>query len=121
MHQPRSFLVVAEEPERLSLLATTLHRKFPNSIVQTCRDSDAAIAVVKAHALDAIVLHRSSDMDEIPLLEVVRYVTSAPIVAMSGYRLEAPALAAGASKYLHVEQWLLIGTVVAELIGATAE
>lgn len=121
MHQPRSFLVIAEEPERLSLIATTLHRKFPNSVVQTCRDSDAAVAVVKAHTLDAIVLHRSCDMDEMPLLEVVHNATSVPIVAMSGYRLESAALAGGATKYLHIEQWLLVGTVVAELIGAKAE
>jgi len=121
MRQPRTFLVIAEEPERLSLIATTLHRKFPNSVVQTCRDADPALAVVRAHKLDAIVMHRSSDMDEIPLLEHIRSATNVPIVAVTGYGLETAALAAGAAQYLHVEQWLLIGTVVAELIGARSD
>lgn len=118
MKQARTFLVVAEDPERLLLLSTTLHRKFPNSVVQTCRDSDAAIEVARNHRLDAIVSHRSTDLEEVPLVEQLRTATSAPIVMMAQPHLEKLAAAAGASRFLDQEQWLLLGLTVGELIGA---
>ena len=45
MRQARCFLVVAEDSERLMLISTTLHRKFPNAVVRTCRDSEPALAI----------------------------------------------------------------------------
>jgi CheY-like chemotaxis protein len=56
MRKVRTFLVVADDPERLMLVSTTLHRKFPNSVVQTCRDSEIAIEIARAQNLDAIVV-----------------------------------------------------------------
>ena len=121
MRQARSFLVVADDPERLFLFSTTLHRKFPNSIVQTCRDSEAAREVARTQVLDVIVCHRATDLDELPLLEALRAVSSTPIVAVSGPHFAGDALASGASRHLNTEQWLLLGTVVGELIGARAD
>lgn len=118
MNKARSFLVVADDPERLMLVSTTLHRKFPNAIVQTCRDSGAALIVARDHTLDAIVAQRSSDLDELPLVESLRAVTTVPIVLMSGDHHEQVATEAGASCFLRHDQWLLIGTVIAKLIGA---
>ena len=85
---------------------------------QTCRDSEAAVDVARTPQLDAIIAHRSAVLDELPLVESLRAVTSAPIVLISGSHYEHAALAAGASQYLHHDQWLLIGTRVGELIGA---
>jgi hypothetical protein len=118
MRQPRSFLVVAEDPERLFLFSTTLHRKFPNSIVQTCRDSQAAQEVARTQWLDAIVANRSTDLDELPLLGCLRAVTATPIVAISSAQHAGEAIAGGAARHLNPEQWLLVGTIVGELIGA---
>ena len=118
MRQARAFLVVAEDPERLFLLSTTLHRKFPNCVVQTCRDSGAALEVARAQWFDAIVTNRSTDLDEIPLLESLRAVTSAPIVAVTAPQHAEQARAAGAVDHLTHGEWLLIGTTVAERIGA---
>jgi DNA-binding NarL/FixJ family response regulator len=118
MRQSRTFLVVAEDAERLFLISTTLHRKFPCSVVQTCRDSEAALEVARTQQLDAIVATRSTDLDEIPLLESLRAVTSTPIVLMSDPHQAQQAMAAGAAGYLNTEQWLLVGTTVGELIGA---
>ena len=118
MKTARSFLVVADDPERLMLVSTTLHRKFPNAIVQTCRDSDAAIVVARDHTLDAIVAQRSSDLDELPLVKSLRAVTTAPIVLMSGAHQGQVATQAGASYFLRRDQWLLVGSAVANLIGA---
>jgi DNA-binding response OmpR family regulator len=100
------------------LLSTTLHRKFANAIVQTCRDSEAAIVVARDHPLDAIVAQRSFDLDELPLVESLRAVTTVPILLMSGAHNECVAKRAGASGVLHHDQWLLVGTVLAKLIAA---
>lgn len=101
------------------LVSTTLHRKFPNAVVQTCRDAETAIEVAKSQRLDAIVAQRGADADELPLVEGLRAVTTVPIVLMSGAHHESTAIAAGASHFLHRDEWLLIGTVVAKLIGAS--
>lgn len=121
MRHARSFLVIAEDSQRLFLIANTLQRKFPHSVVQTCRDSPAAVAIVTSQPLDAIVAHRSADMDEIPLVECLRAVTTVPIVLMTSAALIEKALHAGASRCVGKEQWLLIGTEVAATIGATKE
>jgi DNA-binding response OmpR family regulator len=119
MRHARTFLVVAEDTERLFLISSTLHRKFPNSVVQTCRDSEAALEVARTQQLDAIVTNRSADLDSIPLLESLRAVTSTPILLMSDANHAQQAVAAGAAGFLNNEQWLLIGTTVGKLIGAT--
>src|SRR5687767_6928143 len=99
MRTIRTFLVVVDDPERLMLVSTTLHRKFPNAIVQTCRDSEAAVAVARAQRLDAIVVQRGADSDELPLVEELRTVTTVPIVLMSGAHHERLAIEAGASHF----------------------
>lgn len=119
MKSGRSFLVIADDPERLLLVSTNLHRNFPNAVVQTCRDSEAAIAVARNQTLDAIVALRSSDQDELPLVESLRASTIAPILLISGAHHEAKAKAAGASGFLRHDQWLLAGTTLAQLIGAS--
>jgi len=118
MRDPRSFLVISEDTDRLMLISNTLHLKFPNSVVQTCRDSEVAVKVSRTQQLDAIIAHRSSDMDEIPLVECLRAVTAVPILLMSALVSADRAIAAGASSFLHFDEWLLVATAVGKLIGA---
>ncbi|MGH7946093.1 MAG: hypothetical protein ACREH8_03135 [Opitutaceae bacterium] len=118
MRQARTFLVIAEDAERLMLISGALHRKFPISVVQTCRDGETALQAVRTQRLDAIIASRSTDLDELPLVESIRRETSVPIVLVSGAHHEKPAIAAGASAFLDRDRWLLIGNSVAEMIGA---
>jgi DNA-binding response OmpR family regulator len=111
-----SLLVIAEDSERLFLFANTLTRKFPNSIVQTCRDGNAATTIAQSVRLDAIIVHRASDLDEIPLVEHLRAITSAPIIAMVREHQAEAARVAGADRCLRPEQWLLVGSAVADLV-----
>src|SRR5688572_2671044 len=97
MLQSRTFLVVADDPDRLLLLSTTLHRKFPNAVVQTCRDSEVAVQVARSQRLDAIIACRSTDMDELSLIEAMRRATAVPIVLVSSPHHEKLAAEAGAS------------------------
>src|SRR5688572_26597671 len=98
MRKVRTFLVIADDPERLMLVTTTLYRKFPNAVVLTCRDSAAALEVTRTQRLDAIVAQRSSDMHELPLVKALGAKTSAPILLMSDDRHEVGAVAAGVSQ-----------------------
>lgn len=118
MREARSFLVVAEDADRLMLISAALHRKFPNAVVQTCRDGEAAFVAVQAQKLDAIVALRSTDFDELPLVENLRSRIAVPIVLVSGAEHERFATDAGATTFLHRDRWLMIGNVVAEVIGA---
>jgi DNA-binding response OmpR family regulator len=118
MLQPRTFLVVVDDPDRLLFLSTTLHRKFPNAVVQTCRDSEIAGQVAQSQRLDAIIACRSIDMDELPLVESLRRLTAVPIVLVSAAHHEKLAAEAGASAFLDHDRWLMIGNVVGDLIGA---
>lgn len=118
MREARSFLVIAEDADRLMLISAALHRKFSNAVVQTCRDGEAAFEGVQARKLDAIVALRSTDFDELPLVENLRSRTAVPIILVSGSEHEKLAASVGASAFLHRDRWLMIGNVVAEVIGA---
>jgi DNA-binding response OmpR family regulator len=121
MRQARVFLVVSDDPERLRLVSTNLQRKFPNAVVQTCRDSEAATQATRTQKLDAIVACGGTDMDALPLVEALRRETVAPIVLLSGGHHEKLASVAGASCFLDRDRWLIVGTVVADLLGARPE
>lgn len=117
MRKLRTFLAITEDAERLSLISTTLHRKFPNSAVLTCRDSKPALAIARAQSLDAVVANASSDLDELLLVDQLRAATTVPILLMSSRHTEEAALAAGATCFLSAQRWLLVGTVVAAMLG----
>lgn len=116
MDSAHCYLVVAEDPARLSHVTATLHRRFPKAVVQTCCDSALAIEAMRSRRTDAIVVHRSSDMDEIPLIEALRSTSRAPIISFIGRQRQEQALAAGATRCLEPEEWLLVGSVIAELL-----
>src|SRR5580765_3276619 len=118
MKQVRNFLVVCGETERLFLLSGVLHRVFPNSAVQTCRDAEVAVATAKAQRFDVVVAARPSDGDAISLVRQLGAATGAPIIAVADQWEKDEMLAAGAARFLGKDEWLLLGKLVAEQIGA---
>jgi DNA-binding NarL/FixJ family response regulator len=120
MKKARSFLVVCGETERLFFLSGVLHRVFPNSLVQTCRDPEAAAEAAKTQRFDAIISARASDGDVISLIRNLCAATEAPVIAVADPAERNEALAAGARGFIGREEWLMVGKVVAEHIGAAA-
>lgn len=119
MNQHRQFLVVDDVADSRFLLVKTLLRKFPQSLVQECEESDVAVVAAGNAKLDAIIAHRSRDIDGITLTRMLRQMNATvPIVMVSGIDRRAAAAEAGANQFLNYDEWLRIGTVVAELIGA---
>src|SRR3954471_14595365 len=104
-------MLVEDNLDNRFLVSKTLRRKFPNALIVECSDSDDAIANLNAHQIAAIVLHRASDADALPMVEMLRKKTQAPIIVMSGVDRSEDVLAAGAAGFLSYDAWLNIGNV----------
>lgn len=108
-----TFVVIDFHAESRFLLVKTLRRKFPAAVIHESDDAEKAIEIARAVNLAAIVTHRTFEMEGIELVRRLRDADPrVPIVMVSGIDREAAALAAGASGFLHYDQWLRIGSVV---------
>ncbi len=121
MPSPR-FLVIDDNADSRFLLVKTLLRKFPKALLQECRSGEAAIATAAKEKLTAVVAHRGFEEEGLSLVRRLREVApQTPIVMVSGVDRTKEALAAGADTFVHYDEWLRIGTVVAETIAAKAQ
>ncbi len=113
-----NFLVIDDNPDSRFLLVKTLLRKFPSAVVQECQSGESAIEFARREDMTAIITHRATEMSGLALLRQLREANaSVPIVMVSSIDRRSAALAAGASAFLLYDEWLRIGTIVAELIG----
>lgn len=114
---PPRFLVVDHHKDSRFLLVKCLLRKFPHAIIEEAEDGDPAIAIARLGGLAAIVTHRTRECLGTELVEKFRQVSpNVPIVMVSGIERTAPALAAGADRFMLYDEWLRIGTIVKELL-----
>lgn len=116
----RHFLVIDDNPDARFLITKTLLRKFPKSVTQECEDAEVALTLAADPRLTVIVVHRLWDVDGASMVRRLRAVNpTVPIVAVSGMNRAIESLAAGASAFLLYDEWLRIGTLVAELLGVS--
>jgi DNA-binding NarL/FixJ family response regulator len=112
---PRQFLIVEHNAEGQFLLSKTLKRKFPDAVLHASHDTDAALDILKNVKVDAIIVHRAADMDGVPLTKALREAMPKGLIVMvSGYDRSKEATAAGATRFLSYDEWLRVGTVVAD-------
>ena len=117
MPSPRRFLIVDDIADSRALVVRTLLRKFPTAIVQECQESATAIVAAGAERFDLIVAHRAADVDGLTLIRLLRRMhATVPLLMISGLDRSREAVAAGATAFHHYDEWLRIGTVVAELL-----
>lgn len=113
-----AFLILDGRADTRFLLAKTLFRKFPRSVLHECSTREHALEIARAGDLSAIILHRVVDDSGTDLVREIRRANpTAPIVVVSSLDQHALALAAGA-EFLHSDEWLRIGSVVGELLSA---
>ena len=111
------FLVVDHNKESRFLLVKCLQRKFPQARILEVEEGDAAIELARTRELAVIVTHRTREYYGTELVEKFRRVNErVPIVMVSGIERTAPALAAGADRFMLYDEWLRIGTIVKELL-----
>jgi DNA-binding NtrC family response regulator len=117
MPRPRKFLIIDDIADSRALIVRTLMRKFPAALVQECQECATAVAAAASETFDVILVHRAVEVDGITMTRMVRQVNpDVPIVMISGIDRTRPALEAGATRFHNYDEWLRIGTVVAEIL-----
>lgn len=112
-----NFVIVDDVDENRYLLAKTLLRKFPQSVIVECQESASALAAVQRDNPTAIIVHRSYDCDGPSIIRILRKVKpDTPIIMVSGRESCPEAIEAGANAFLNYDAWLRIGTVVEEVL-----
>lgn len=113
MGEERTFLVIDYNVESRFLLVKTLRRKFPAATILEADDADHALNLVRSAAIDAIVTHRTFEVEGVELVSQLRAAApGAMIVMVSGIERTDAAIAAGATTFLLYDEWLRIGSVV---------
>lgn len=117
MLPPKKILVIDHNADSGSLLVRTLARKFPQTVVQLCPETEPAVAAAATEAIDTIVLHRTFEDDAVSLVRAIRAVNKGvPILGVSGIDRSEKLLAAGADGFLNYDEWLRVGIVVNNLL-----
>lgn len=113
MPATRKFLVVDFHAESRFLLVKTLLRKFPGSLIYEEDDADRATELLRTRRITAVITHRTFEVAGVDLVRQFRAAApTLPIIMVSGIDREAAALEAGATSFLHYDEWLRIGSVV---------
>ena len=121
MTSPPNFLIIDHNPDSRFLLVKTLLRKFPESGLNECADADTAVEILRREPIDAIVSHRTIEVDGITLIRTLRAIKpEVPIVMVSSVDRTTAALEAGASRFLNYDEWLRIGSLVEVLLHSGA-
>jgi CheY-like chemotaxis protein len=115
--EPPRFLVIDHYKDSRFLLVRCLLRKFPGAAIEEAEDGDRAIQLARQRDLAAIITHRTREYFGTELVAKLRAVNEqVPIVMVSGIERTAPAIAAGADRFMLYDEWLRVGTIVKELL-----
>jgi DNA-binding NarL/FixJ family response regulator len=109
--------VVDVNPSGGALLSSTLARKFPGSRIRETSDINEAARLLANEQFDAAVVHRALESTGIEGVRHLRKVDpDVPLIMLSSADRRAEAIAAGASSFLPYDAWLMLGSVVADLL-----
>lgn len=111
------FLIVDDNPDHCFFFSKTLRRKFPDAVLIECQTVESAISTISNNNIDLIVAHRTPELRGADLIAALRKMDlAAPIIAVSSMGHGDDLLAAGASRFHLVDEWLLIGNAAADLL-----
>lgn len=117
MADPETFLVIDDNADSRFLLVKTLLRKFPGAEIHETHSAEQAVDYAGRRPLSAIVSHRTTEMTGLAVLRRLRETCPAtPVVMVSSIDRRHAAIAAGAAAFLLYDEWLRIGSVVAEVL-----
>lgn len=112
------FLLIDNDHDGLLYFGRTIRRKFPQADLVECGSGEEAVRLMEDAELSAVVCHRADIRSEklIPRLRQRR--PELPIVWVSSAEPKVAARDIGADRFLPYAEWLMVGTVIGELIGA---
>jgi CheY-like chemotaxis protein len=120
--QHLQFLLVDDSPDGRYLISKTLLRKFPRATIIECRTAEAAFAALAKEMPSLIVAHRTYEFNGIDLLRELRRRAPGVLILMtSGIDRRELALQAGADAFYTYDEWLMVGSHVAQLLAARAQ
>jgi DNA-binding NarL/FixJ family response regulator len=118
---PRKLLVIDANPASGALLVRSIARKFPVALVQHCATVDLALGGLVGRAADAVVIHESKSEAAVRAVGRLRAVNpQLPIIVVSNVDRSTDILQAGATAFVHFDEWLLLGNALARALGAKA-
>lgn len=118
MNTLRTFLLIDDRRETSYLLTKTLIRRFPAVTLYEASDLAGALGYARQDKLDAIIVRHGWDAEVAAIVRELRALRpTVRIVAVSGADSAEAALASGADRFLNYDEWLRIGSVVAEVLG----
>jgi CheY-like chemotaxis protein len=113
---PRCVVVDDNSDGRL-FLSKTLLESFPRAEIVECEHSDAVLHELQCGKTAVFLLHRATDADGLPLVEMLRAASpTIPIIYLSGIDRTDAALEAGATTFLQYDQYRLIGQIVRDIL-----
>ncbi len=119
--RPLSFLVIDDNADSRFLLVRTLLRKFPSATIHECVVIENALRFCEREPPAAIILHRTVELPGLAMLPQLRQLCpDTPILFVSSIDRQGAAAQAGATAFLLYDEWLRVGTVVAELLANSA-
>ena len=121
MASPRRFLVIDDDSRGLFYVSKTLLRHYPDALVQECQDLKTATGLVRdlpaTEHQTVVIAHGTLQSRGSELVAALRAEhSSVPIVWMGDSAESRLSQAAGATRFLDKEAWLLIGTTVDALL-----
>lgn len=117
MESPHHFLVVAESEDDRSRYSRTLLRKFSSVATTDAGVAGAMVLATQAGHFSGAVVNITGAGDALRLVSVLRSVNPRmPIIALCTVDRSVDAFAVGASRFLLNAEWLMVGTLMAEVI-----
>ncbi|HZZ57446.1 MAG TPA: hypothetical protein VFE31_06425 [Opitutaceae bacterium] len=115
------FLLVDNDREGFFYYGRTLLRKFPQAVLMECKSAPEALQLIGDPALSGVVCHGAVGVRAEELIpQLRRRRADLPIIWVSSGPAKVAARDIGADRYLPFEEWLMVGTLLGELIGMTS-
>lgn len=115
--EPLRFLVIDDNTRSRLLVVATLARNFPRAFITEATTIKDAFAAADVAQMDAVVGFFGSGLDARVFTHLARKQNArVPIVIMSEVDCAEEVLGAGATRFLSCEEWLIVGTVLGEIL-----
>lgn len=110
MAEPRSFLIIEDDPDGDLLLQRPLLRKFPSAQIEICRDGDDALRVLQGRPWTGVIVHRALDASGPDMIKRIRQLDRmTKVLLVSGREPAGSAEAAGADHFVPYHEWQRVG------------
>jgi DNA-binding response OmpR family regulator len=111
------FLLIDDNADNRFILMRAMTKSFPDALLEERWGTDAALESGSNPLVDAIIVHRTTEMTGVYFIQWLRKANpTVPIMMVSGIDRTHAALAAGANRFLLIDDWKELGATIAQLL-----